>query len=130
MSRHLKDRKLSKKEKMDIDTMIYFLPKSSVNVRIYPNDKKKMANMSSQGIKPKKITKGYELLRHGKTFRDMQITSYQSDIRAGLFTKHELVQSMPPRLRGWLLAKISNTPYDESHTTSDMLIKMYRSIEK
>lgn len=105
-------RKLSRKEKFDIATMGYFIP-TRARARIYPNDKIKMADLSSKGKGPVKETKGFVLLKWGKTYRDEQITSYKRDIRAGLFTKSELLESMPPRFREWLWQKIKDVPYDD-----------------
>lgn len=119
-------RKLSKNERFDIATMVYFIPTSSKH-RIYPNDKVKMADLSSKGIKPMRITKGFMLLRWGKTCRDEQITSYKEGISLGLFTKAELLESTPPRLRDWIWNKIESTPWDVSQDTTKMLIKMYQN---
>lgn len=106
----LKDKRLTKKEKFDIATMIHFIP--GKKPRIYPNDKKKMAHLSSRGVLLGKETKGLHYIKCGKTFRDEQITSYKRDIPLGLFTKAELLESMPPRFRDWLWSKIEHVPYD------------------
>jgi hypothetical protein len=112
-------RKLSKNEQFDVATMIYFIP-NNVKSRIYPNDKIKMADLSSKGIKPNRITKGFTLLQWGKTYRDEQITSYRRDISLGLFTKIELLDSMPPKLKNWLWSKIKDVPYDVDGSTVRM----------
>lgn len=121
-------KKLSNKERFDISTMVYFIPSSS-KARIYQNDKIKMANLSSHGIKPKRETKGFILLKWGKTYRDEQITSYKRDIQLGYFTKAELLESMPPRFRNWLWSKIQYVPYDTDGKSSAMWISMYKSGE-
>ena len=107
-------RKLSKKERLDIATMAYFIP-SKAKARIYMHDKVKMADLSSRGIKPARATKGFKLLQWGKTYRDEQITSYRRDIALGYFTKAELMESMPPRFREWLWEKIKDVPYDSAN---------------
>lgn len=109
-------KKLTNKERFDIATMVYFIPSSSKK-RIYPNDKIKMAILSSTGVKPERETPGFRLLKWGKTYRDEQITSYKRDIRAGLFTKAELLEEIPPRFRDWLWSKIKDVPYDEDAYT-------------
>lgn len=119
-------RKLSAKERLDIATMVYFIP-TSAKRRIYPNDKIKMADFSSRGIKPRRVTPGFTLLQWGKTYRDEQITSYKRDIQLGFFTKNEIIQGMPPRFRDWIENKIKDTPYDVNGDTSRMLIKMYKT---
>jgi len=127
MSKLYKDRKLSKKEKLDIETMQYFLPTKG---RIYPNDKKKMADLSSQGITPKNQTSGFVLLKWGKTYRDLQITEYKRDISLGLITKGEILDSMPENLRDWLWKKIQHVPYDTDGTTTKMLVhEYYREVQ-
>jgi len=120
-----KNRKLTKKEELDISTMVYFIPSNSKH-RIYKNDKIKMAELSSKGIQPDMITKGFSLLKWGKTYRDEQITSYKRDIQLGLFTKYEILQGIAPRFRDWLWNKIKDTTYDVDYKTSNVLIEMYK----
>jgi len=137
MSQHYKNRRLTNKEKLDVSTMAYFIPKT-ITYRIYPNDKKKMADLSSRGVWPKgkkgnvmlmktegSNTLGFKLLQTGKTYRDMQITAYKEDISNGYFTKIELLDAMPERLRGWLWSKIEDVPYDVDGDTSKFMVTLY-----
>lgn len=120
-----KPRKLTNKEQFDIATMVYFIP-SDAKTRIYPNDKKKMVDLSSRGIRPQRETKGFKELRIGKTYRDLQITSYCDDVRAGYFTKSELIEGMPPRFREWITKKLKGVPYDEDGYSTAMWVSMYK----
>lgn len=113
--------------------MEYFIP-TNVKCRIYPNDKVKMANLSSRGIQPQRITKGFTLLKWGKTYRDEQITSFKNDIMAGYITKISILDELPKKFRQWMWNKIKDTPYDVEYKTSNMLIDMrlndlHRSIQ-
>jgi hypothetical protein len=119
--------KLTNREKFDIKTMRYFLPKQSSPPRIRDYDKVKMANLSSKGIQPKRRTKGFDLLRWGKTYRDLQITYWKADIRDGIITKAEIYESLPEWLRDWAYTKLKEVPYDIKGETSTMLISMYQS---
>lgn len=122
--------KITPKMKLDVDTMHYFFPCTS-RPYVKQSDREAMALFSARGIKPEVETKGFYQLKWGKTYRDEQITSYRQDIRAGLFTKHELLQSMPVKFRDWLWEKIKDVPYDENKEVQPMLIKYYRQeIEK
>jgi len=125
MAKHYIHRKLSKKELLDVATMQYFIPTGSKR-RIYPNDKKKMSDLSSHGIKPKRETPGYKLLIIGKMYRDLQITSYKEDIELGFFTKYEIISSFPKKLQPWIESKIKKVPYDSNGDTSRMFIGMYK----
>lgn len=116
-----KNRKLSPKEKIDIASMEYFIPRANLSkFRIYPNDRKKMANLSSRGVKPKIETKGFELLKYGQTYRDLYITDCRLDITRGITTKMELINSMPHKLKGWMWLKIKDVPYDVDGEASNM----------
>ena len=123
-----KNRRLTNKEKLDVATMAYFIPNTSGKYHIYPNDIKKMANLSSNGAKPSRETRGFYLLKWGKTYRDEAITGWKSMIEDGLITKGELLDDMPPRFREWLWVKIKDVPYDINGDTSRMFVKMYRNI--
>ena len=117
--------RLSKKQILDVKSMEYFIPTTSKK-RIYPNDRTKMAILSSKGVEPENVTRGFTLLKYGRTYRDEQITSYQRDIRLGYITKFEIIDSMPTELREWINKKIRGTPYDEGGTTRRMAIAIAR----
>lgn len=127
MNKTLKSYRLTNKEKFDIATMMYF--RTNMRTRIYPNDKLKMAVLSSTGKSPAKETKGFIELKWGKTFRDEQITSYRRDIRAGYFTKAELIESIPSKFKDWLWGKLKDVPYDEDNYVAPMLLKAYREAQ-
>lgn len=105
--------------------MVYFIPDGAKR-RIYPNDKRKMAVLSSTGKQPARETPGFIILKWGKTYRDEQITSYKRDVRAGYFTKAELIYAMPPRFQAWLEDKLKTVPYDENSEAAPMLMAAYR----
>jgi hypothetical protein len=117
--------KLTKSEAFDIKTMRYFIPKNIKGWRIRSYDKFKMAQLSSRGIKPKRATKGFNLLKWGKTYRDLQITMWKQDIKAGLITKSEIYDGLPEWLRSWAQSKLKGVPYDVGYKTSNMLIGIY-----
>jgi hypothetical protein len=119
--------KVTNKMKLDVETMHYFYPRTGGRPYVKQSDREVMAIYSATGKKPQVETKGFKQLKWGKTYRDEQITSYKRDIRAGYFTKHELVQSMPPVFREWLYNKIKDVSYDEQQQVQPMLIKAYRS---
>lgn len=101
------------KERFDIRTMRYFIPKSGGRTYITKTDEQAMAALSSRGTQPKQTTRGITSLIWGKTYRDEQITSYKRDVRLGLFTKHELISAMPIDMQDWLADKLKDVPYDE-----------------
>lgn len=125
----LKNRKLSNKEKFDIDTALLFKHSAYKDTRIYPNDKKKFADLSSKGIKPKRITRGYEAIINAKMWRDLQITEYKKDIKAGLFIKSEIVESFSPRFRQWIWNKIKDVPHDINGNTEKLTIRSIRCLK-
>lgn len=125
MAKYLKDQKLSNKERFDQRTMRYFMPRSKYRTRITHNDTIKMANLSSRGQHPKRRTKGFLNLLWGKTYRDLQITQWKDDIRAGYFTKSEIYSGVPEWLQPWVESKLKDVPYDVDGTTSRMLVRMY-----
>lgn len=121
-----KYRRLSSREKIDIASMVYFIPRRNVDkFRIYPNDKKKMADLSSKGIHPKRETDGFRLLKIGQTYRDLHITDYRLDITRGIVTKNELLDWMPPVLKNWMWRKIKDVPYDLDNEATRMWIGMH-----
>lgn len=94
-------RKLSDKESLDVRSMRYFIPKNNLpkGWRITKADRVMMADLSSRGIRPRKVTPGMELLKWGKTFREEQITRWREDVIEGLTTKYEILSSLPLWLR-------------------------------
>lgn len=129
MNKTLAKQRLSNKQKLDIATMQYFIPTAS-KCRVSPNDKKKMANLSSQGIEPVVRTPGFKALTIGRMYRDWHVTSYRDDVRKGLITKAELTQSMPAKLQPWLTSKLAQVPYDESGETTSMFLAIHRGSAK
>lgn len=128
MAKALYRTKLSAKESFDIRTMRYFIPKANaLKARISYNDKVKIANLSSRGIQPKRRTPGFVNLLWGKTYRDLQISSWKEDIGQGFITKAEICESLPVWLREWAESKLQYAPYDVEGKTSRMFVAMYRS---
>lgn len=117
--------KLTNKELFDIKTMRYFIPKQQSPWRIRDYDKVKMAQLSSRGIEPKRRTKGFELLRWGKTYRDLSITMWKEDIQQGYITKNEIYEGLPSWLVKWAISKLKDVPYDINGDTSRMLTRIY-----
>lgn len=122
--------KLTNKMKLDVETMHYFYPRTGGRPYVKQSDREAMALFSAQGKKPEVETKGFYQLKWGKTYRDEQITSYKRDIKAGYFTKHELLMGMPVKLRDWLWNKIKDVQYDEDGAVQPMLIAAYREINE
>lgn len=96
----MKLHRLSNKEQLDIRSMRYFIPRRNVTGwRIRGYDQVKMADLSSRGIKPQCSSKGFELLKHGKTYREYQIASWRDGIREGIITEYEILSGLPEWLR-------------------------------
>lgn len=118
--------KITPKMQLDVDTMRYFCVG---RVYVKKSDKEAMAIYSATGKKPAIWTKGLEALKWGKTYRDEQVTAYIRDIELGLFTKTELLESMPnKRLKDWLWGKIEKVRYDVNGSTSRMAVTFERNL--
>lgn len=115
--RAYKYRKLTTKEAFDVETMKYFIPRNRLSKRLQRNDKRKIADLSSRGIQPRRDTPGYIDLRWGKTYRDWQITQWRRDVAEGLFTKWEIINSVPQFMQSWLEDKLLGifSPEDDSY---------------
>ena len=135
---------MTTKEQFDIRTMRYFIPKANkYKTRITRQDETAMAALSSKGTKPTRITKGLQNLMWGKTYRDLQITQWSDDVKAGLITKYEIYSALPKWLRPWAESKLQNVPYDiaayeltekgdmiHHETTTERIMKHYYKEQK
>jgi len=125
-NRFYKDRRLTARERFDVRTMQYFYPRrSGFKARVRSNDKAKMADLSSYGIRPKRRTPGFQKLAWGKTYRDLQVTQWSNDIRDGLITKAEIYDSLPDWLLPWIEPKLQYVPYDVDGLSTKMWITLY-----
>lgn len=121
-------RRLTAKERFDQQTALYFYPRrSGFKARVRHNDRIKMADLSSRGVQPKRRTPGFVKLLWAKSYRDLQITEWSDDIRAGLITKAEIYDSVPEWLLEWIEDKLIEVPYDIDGNSTRMWTQMYRS---
>lgn len=104
---------MTAKEQFDIRTMRYFIPQANKHkTRITKQDEEAMAALSSKGTKPAKLTDGLKNLMWGKTYRDLQITQWSEDVKAGIITKAEIYAGLPAWLQPWAEQKLRYVPYD------------------
>jgi len=132
-------RELTKNERFDIQTMRYFIPKTTKKGwRITAKDRVAMADWSGRGIKPDEpitigmsdqIPTGLQVLAIGKTFRDYHIKDWGESIELGYITKAELLDGVPEWMRGWLYKKIKHIPYDVNGDASGLWISEYSKLK-
>lgn len=71
--------KLTKKQKADLETMMWFLP-DTITTKPTEDDIKSFFDFSERGIRPKEETEGYKVLLEGKRWRGIHIGMYEEGI--------------------------------------------------